>query len=84
MMVTEGLVHNPIFYLILATGAYSSVGRVWNRYRHGDDQYHQIPKRQQTGITAAYIALVVGRYVRYAIDTYIYDLHYWVSYHTRS
>ena len=52
-------VHNPIFYLITAAGAYSS-GRRLLGYEHEVPGYYEIPPSQKAGLGLSYVALIAA------------------------
>jgi len=63
-MVMEGVVHNPLFYLILLSGTWTTGSRLYNQYRVGVADptkpwgYYDIPFSDKAQITAYYFALI--------------------------
>ncbi|GMH66354.1 hypothetical protein TrST_g8850 [Triparma strigata] len=58
-LIVAGAVHNPIFYLITAAGAYSS-GRRLLGYEHEVPGYYEIPPSQKAGLGLSYVALIAA------------------------
>lgn len=54
----QGVIHNPIFYLILLGGAYTSAARLF-KWSDLPEYYYDIPRSKQASIGGAYVALVV-------------------------
>ena len=57
--IYEGLIGNPIFYLIMLAGTYSTGARLLG-YEQTDKSYYDIPFRTKAGITAGYVALIAA------------------------
>lgn len=58
-MVYEGLISNPLVYLILAGGCYSTVMRFIGQQEYHQD-YYKISPGNQTKLFAAYVGLVAA------------------------
>lgn len=54
-------IHNPIFYLIMLSGVYSTTMRFteWDSSKHKRD-YYNIPRGKQLAILGAYMSLICG------------------------
>jgi len=54
-------IHNPIFYLIMLSGLYSTTMRFteWDSSKHSRD-YYNIPRGKQLAILGAYMSLICG------------------------
>lgn len=54
-------IHNPIFYLIMLSGVYSTTMRFteWDSSKHRRD-YYNIPRGKQLAILGAYMSLICG------------------------
>eukprot|EP00611_Tribonema_gayanum_P012229 TRINITY_DN22862_c0_g1_i1.p1 TRINITY_DN22862_c0_g1~~TRINITY_DN22862_c0_g1_i1.p1 ORF type:complete len:422 (+),score=102.84 TRINITY_DN22862_c0_g1_i1:138-1268(+) len=59
LMIYQGVVQNPIFYIIMLAGTYSTGMRLFG-YEVMPKGYYDIPLRTKTGISAAYVALVAA------------------------
>ena len=59
-MIYAGLIHNPIFYLIMLSGVYSAVSRTlgWGEAEGHDKRYYNIPRSHQIRILMGYITLI--------------------------
>ena len=58
-LIYYGVVHNPLFYLIMMAGTYQTVSRYagWEQEPEG---YYKISPKDQASLFAAYLALVAG------------------------
>jgi len=59
-MAYEGMIHNPIFYLILLGGGYETFMRFYDPVGHAPPNYYRITNRQRAAITAGYFGLVAS------------------------
>ncbi|GBG25427.1 Hypothetical Protein FCC1311_016452 [Hondaea fermentalgiana] len=57
-MIYQGMVGNPIFYLVMLSGAFSTYDRFFGSGTH--PTYHFIPPGQKFVLSAAYVALIVA------------------------
>ncbi len=60
LMIYANAVHNPIFYLIMLGGTYSSVVRLMGWEDRPNKDYYRIPPGDQARIFAAYVSLVAA------------------------
>ncbi|KAL3759124.1 hypothetical protein ACHAWU_008576 [Discostella pseudostelligera] len=58
MMAYEGMIANPIFYLILLGGGYETFMRFYDPLGHAPPNYYLIKPGQRVAITGAYFGLV--------------------------
>jgi len=63
-MIYNGMIHNPIFYLIMLSGAFTTYDRFLGSGTH--ESYHRIPFGQKARIGAGYIGLIVALLVAMA------------------
>lgn len=61
-MIYEGLVHNPLFYLIMLSGTYTTASRIfgWSDEEQHNRNYYNIPGAQQGQILTGYVALIAA------------------------
>jgi len=60
-LIYNGYVQNPIFYLIMLGGTYSTVARLFGRNGHSHSKnYYSIGLKKQTSLAAGYVGLVLG------------------------
>jgi Zn-dependent protease len=57
-MAIEGMVSNPIFYLILLGGGYETFMRLYDPLGHAPPNYYRITSTQRLAITGGYFGLV--------------------------
>ena len=57
-MAYNGMISNPIFYLILLGGGYETAMRLWDPIGHAPANYYRITSGQRAAITAGYFGLV--------------------------
>ncbi|KAL3797632.1 hypothetical protein HJC23_013464 [Cyclotella cryptica] len=57
-MAYQGMIHNPIFYLILLGGGYETFMRFYDPLGHSPPNYYRITNGQRAAITGGYFALV--------------------------
>eukprot|EP01034_Spumella_vulgaris_P026273 gene26273-32828_t len=60
LMIFNGLVHNPIFYLIMLGGTYSSASRLMGWEEKPNKDYYNIGMKDQSVIFGAYAALIAS------------------------
>lgn len=64
LMIYNGIIHNPIFYLIMLSGIYSTGSRFYDRYKHGtfhnnaNPYYYHIPNHKKLLIATSYFGLI--------------------------
>lgn len=58
LMAYEGMVSNPIFYLILLGGGYETFMRFYDPLGHAPPNYYRITSTQRLAITGGYFGLV--------------------------
>jgi len=58
MMIYNGIIHNPIFYLAVAGGAYTTFMRFYDPAGHAAINYYNITTKQRIGITGGYFGLL--------------------------
>ena len=58
LMAYEGMIHNPIFYLILLGGGYETFMRFYDPLGHAPPNYYRITSAQRMAITGGYFGLV--------------------------
>jgi len=60
LMIYQGIVHNPIFYLIMMGGTYSTVSRFlgWDDNEHENKDYYKIGATDQASILVGYLSLI--------------------------
>lgn len=58
LMAYEGMIHNPIFYLILLGGGYETFMRFYDPLGHAPPNYYHITSAQRMAITGGYFGLV--------------------------
>jgi hypothetical protein len=58
-MIYEGIIGNPIFYIIMLAGTYTTGARLLG-YEKIDPSYYEIPLHKKAGITAGYVALIAA------------------------
>ena len=56
-MAYQGMIHNPIFYLILLGGGYETFMRFYDPVGHSPPNYYKITSGQRAAITAGYFGL---------------------------
>jgi hypothetical protein len=62
--VYSGLVHNPLFFIILLSGTWTTGSRLYSHYRYGKMDtdkpygYYDIPSAQRLKISAYYFGLI--------------------------
>lgn len=59
-MIYEGMISNPLFYLVMAGGVYSTGKRIFFRGEDDPPHYYNISGKQQASIFAAYVALIAA------------------------
>ena len=64
-MAYQGIIHNPIFYLILLGGGYETFMRFYDPL-HAPPNYYRITNGQRAAITAGYFGLVASLFVAMA------------------
>ncbi|KAL7531240.1 hypothetical protein ACHAWF_003683 [Thalassiosira exigua] len=57
-MVYQGMIHNPIVYLILLGGGYETFMRFYDPLGHAPPNYYRITNSQRMAITGGYFGLV--------------------------
>jgi Zn-dependent protease len=57
-LIYASAVHNPLFYLILLGGTYSTAARIFGWEEKANKDYYRIPRTQQGGIMIGYLGLV--------------------------
>jgi membrane-associated protease RseP (regulator of RpoE activity) len=59
-MIYYNAITNPIFYLIMLGGTYSTVSRFmgWSNFEGQSKNYYNLPPRKQASLFAAYLALI--------------------------
>lgn len=57
-MAYQGMIQNPIFYLILLGGGYETFMRFYNPLGHAPPNYYRITNGQRAAITGGYFGLV--------------------------
>ena len=57
-MAYQGMIHNPIFYLILLGGGYETFMRFYDPMGHAPPNYYRITNGQRVAITGGYFGLV--------------------------
>mmetsp|Transcript_8442 Transcript_8442/g.13709 ORF Transcript_8442/g.13709 Transcript_8442/m.13709 type:complete len:199 (+) Transcript_8442:187-783(+) len=57
-MAYHGMVHNPIFYLVLLGGGYETFMRFYDPLGHAPPNYYSITSGQRAAITGGYFGLV--------------------------
>jgi len=65
-MAYQGMVHNPIFYLILLGGGYETFMRFYDPVGHAPPNYYRISNSQRAAITAGYFGLVASLFLAMA------------------
>lgn len=64
MLIADGYIHNPIFYLVMMAGGYETGRRLlwWGATSVNDlpKNYYKISDRQKAGMAAAYFGMVGG------------------------
>lgn len=60
LMAYNGVVHNPIFYLILLAGGYDTFQRFYNPQAHTPPNYYKITTVQRAAITAGYFGMIAA------------------------
>ena len=58
LMAYEGMIQNPIFYLILLGGGYETFMRFYDPLGHAPPNYYRITSSQRMAITGGYFGLV--------------------------
>lgn len=58
LMAYEGMIHNPIFYLILLGGGYETFMRFYDPLGHAPQNYYRLTSAQRMAITGGYFGLV--------------------------
>jgi hypothetical protein len=56
-MAYQGMISNPIFYLILMAGGYETFMRFYDPLGHAPPNYYRITAGQRAAITAGYFGL---------------------------
>ena len=56
-MAYQGMIHNPIFYLILLGGGYETFMRFYDPVGHSPPNYYKITSGERAAITAGYFGL---------------------------
>lgn len=59
-MIYADIIHNPIFYLIMLGGTYTTGMRVFGYEEKENKDYYKIPRSEQTSILAGYVGLVMA------------------------
>lgn len=68
-MVYNGMISNPIFYLILLAGGWETFQKFYNPAQHVPPKYYSISGAQRTGITAGYFALVASLFAAMSVSS---------------
>ena len=68
-MVYNGMISNPIFYLILLAGGWETFQKFYNPAQHVPPNYYAISGAQRTGITAGYFALVASLFAAMSVSS---------------
>jgi len=58
LMIYEGMIYNPIFYLIMLAGGYDTFQRFYNPQAHTPPNYYKITTAQRAAITGGYFGLI--------------------------
>eukprot|EP00516_Mucochytrium_quahogii_P004776 CAMPEP_0203747070 /NCGR_PEP_ID=MMETSP0098-20131031/2323_1 /ASSEMBLY_ACC=CAM_ASM_000208 /TAXON_ID=96639 /ORGANISM=" , Strain NY0313808BC1" /LENGTH=336 /DNA_ID=CAMNT_0050635379 /DNA_START=691 /DNA_END=1701 /DNA_ORIENTATION=+ len=58
-LIYNGMIGNPLFYLVMLMGGFSTYERFFNS-QHEHSGYHKIPNWQKAGISLSYLLLVLG------------------------
>lgn len=59
-LIATGEVHNPLFYIIMLSGTYSTVSRIFGWDENDNKNYYRIPRAQQGVILTAYVGLIAA------------------------
>ena len=59
-MIYAGAIHNPIFYLVMFTGAYQTVTRLMGWDDQPNRDYYKVSGKDQAKIVAGYVALIAA------------------------
>eukprot|EP00428_Durinskia_dybowskii_P084986 CAMPEP_0170445426 /NCGR_PEP_ID=MMETSP0117_2-20130122/49058_1 /TAXON_ID=400756 /ORGANISM="Durinskia baltica, Strain CSIRO CS-38" /LENGTH=346 /DNA_ID=CAMNT_0010706307 /DNA_START=29 /DNA_END=1069 /DNA_ORIENTATION=+ len=59
-LIYEGLVHNPLFYIIMLMGTYSTASRLFGWEERANKNYYKIPGSQQGVILVGYAGLIAA------------------------
>ena len=65
-MIYNDVIHNPIFYLIMLSGIYSTGTRFYDRYRYGtfnnnhNPYYYNIPNYKKLTIAISYFSVIAA------------------------
>lgn len=68
-MVFNGMVSNPIFYLILLAGGWDTFQKFYNPAQHIPPNYYAISGAQRAGITGGYFALVAALFTAMSVSS---------------
>jgi Zn-dependent protease len=69
LLVYNGAIHNPIFFLVLLAGGYDTFMRFYNPHQHVPPNYYRITPTQRTILTGGYFGLVAALVVAMDANT---------------
>lgn len=59
-LIYYNAIHNPIFYLIMMGGTYTTVSRIFGWDEETDEGYYKISPLKQGGLSLSYVALIAS------------------------
>lgn len=59
-MAYQGMIQNPIFYLILLSGGYDTAMKLYDPSNYLPPGYYNVPLEKRAMMTAGYVGLIVA------------------------